>query len=194
MFDHLMVIPPYLMVTMSDHLMVLPLESIEEEMPLPRTKVSQWKLSPICGSSLFVNRASSLGGAYENDHVLLRVRGNGDSPVHWRHTCGGFSAQGCSEHRLRHSALRAWPIDRCSHKDADRSERKTPTLANVKNLTSEHVHHTKLSTTELSGFFLIQPEKHVPSWHSSVTACVVAQISVIWGGFSRALSLCSGTS
>ena len=72
-----------------------------------------------------------------NTHVLLHVRAYGDSPVslamthmRWAHGQGGhestdsttFSVVPCV------GGLRAWPIDKCSDKDAGRSERETPTL------------------------------------------------------------------
>ena len=71
-----------------------------------------------------------------NTHVLLHVRACGDSPVslamtrmRWVHGQGGhestdsttFSVVPCV------GGLRAWPIDKCSDKDAGRSERETPT-------------------------------------------------------------------
>ena len=50
--------------------------------------------------------------------------------------------------------MRAWPVDRCSLKDAGRSERKTPTLVNVNR---QQLHHRQVSPQ-------VTPQLHV--WFS----------------------------
>ena len=59
-----------------------PQEFINEEMVAWRRAKKRW--NPHVEFMFVVNRAPSRGGRLSNERVLLRVRADGDSPVHWR--------------------------------------------------------------------------------------------------------------
>ena len=69
-----------------------------------------------------------------NVHVLLHVRACGDSPVslamthmRWLRGQGGHESAGRTLSVVPYvGGLRAWPIDKCSNKDAGKGERETP--------------------------------------------------------------------
>ena len=66
--------------------------------------------------------------------------------------------------------LRAWSIDGCSHKDAGRSERKTPTLASVNRLTPKHQtsgHYTELFNATLFNTIPNEPTEYDTSQEHS---------------------------
>ena len=100
------------------------------------TPVSKGKLSPICLFQACAVRASKSAWTWRRpryDSVLLHVRAHGDSPVSSA-TTHVWWQQGQRRREgtdfatvLCLGALLAWPIDRCSNKDAGRCERETPT-------------------------------------------------------------------
>ena len=80
-------------------------------------------------------RSAQMWRRPRNVHVLLHVRAYGDSPVslamthmRWLHGQSGHESTGFTQSgSLGVGGLRAWPMDRCSNRDAGKSESKTPT-------------------------------------------------------------------
>ena len=73
---------------------------------------------------------------FRNDHVQLRVRVNGDSPVFWRwHTCGNYVVWGSKRVRTTHEVWSSTSVNGESdpsihtpNKDADKRWRKIRSL------------------------------------------------------------------
>ena len=102
-------------------------------------------------------------------HVLLHVRAYGDSPVslamthmRWLHGQRGHESTDNTQSVVQCvGGLRAWPIDRCSDKDAGKHESKTPipcvktnrqkAEAKTKTTTEQHTTTNAALTTHRQG-------------------------------------------